>query len=222
MTMNKKVDMKKIVEIVREGDRLMIGGFGSRGYPSFLLEHFLNDSEVGHLTIYVNAPDSNRRPELEELIRTRCDKLVCTFMRKSKAAFDMFEEGKVELLPQGTFSESLRLGGAGIPAYYCPVGVGTRVAEGKEQREFEGKKYILERTFIGDVAFLHVNQADEMGNCFIKGSSKNFTVLMAGACRNTFVEAEEIVKVGEIDPELVTIPGILVKGIIKAGESNEY
>ena len=113
---------------------------------------------------------------------------------------------------------SLTMGNSGIPAYYCPVGVGTRVAEGKEVREFDGKQYILEKTFRGNVAFLHVNKADRAGNCLVRGAAKNFTTLMAWACDHTFVEADEIVETGTIDPELVSIPGILVKGIVKAGE----
>lgn len=214
--MDKVVTLREAVSRVQDDAVIMIGGFGTRGYPRVLLGQLLSHSGAGGLSFCVNAPDGTRRPELEELMQTRCRHVTCTFMRKSSAGLRLFEEGKLTMMPQGTFAESLRLGGMGIPAWYSPVGIGTRVAENKEVREFDGKPYILERTLNGDVAFLHANKADRSGNCFVKGAAKNFTVLMAGACREAIVEAEEIVEVGEIDPELVSIPGILVSAVVQA------
>lgn len=216
--MDKVVTLHEAVSRIGDGAVIMIGGFGTRGYPKTLLRELLDHPDPRDLSFCVNAPDGARRPELEELMETRCRHVTCTFMRKSGAGMRLFEEGRLTMVPQGTFAESLRLGGMGIPAWYSPVGIGTQVAEGKEIREFDGKSYILERTLKGDVALLHANKADRSGNCFVKGAAKNFTVLMAGACKETLVEAEEIVEVGEIDPELVSIPGILVSAVVAVGE----
>lgn len=199
---------------IQDGDTLMLGGFGSRGFAAKIVGALCKDTEVKDLRIYVNAPNEKTRPDLEELLATRCSHVKCTFMRSSAGA-RLYGEGKLELMPQGSFAESLRMGGAGIPAYYTPVGVGTPVENGKEVREFNGKKYILEKSLTGDVALLRANVVDKMGNCFIKGATKNFSPMMARACKKVFVEAEKLVEVGEIDPENVTIPGIMVNGIVE-------
>ena len=212
--MSKIMTAKEAAKEIESGNTLMIGGFGSGGFPARIIGELCNQEETKDLTIYVNSPTEKSRPDLEKLLLEKSRHVKCTFMRSSAGA-KLFSEGKLELVPQGTFAESLRMGGAGIPAYYTPVGVGTLVEKGKEIREFDGKEYLLEYSLSGDVAVFRVNIADRMGNCYMKGTTKNFCPLMAKACKKVFVEAERLVEVGEIDPELVTVPGIVVTGIVE-------
>lgn len=214
VTMNKLMSAKEIASRISSGETLMLGGFASnRGYPGKIL-YGLVFRDVTNLSIITNAASASNKPELEKLLEAKVSSLTCTYLRTSKAASDLYKLGKVTLIPQGTLAESIRLGGLGIPAYYNSVGVGTAVAKGKEVREFNSKLYLLEHAITGDKALIRVNIADKSGNCFIKGPSKTFSPLMAAACKEVYIEAEEIVEVGEIDPELVTIPNILVNGIV--------
>lgn len=216
--MSKIVTALEAASQIHDGDILMLGGFGSRGFAAEIVGALCRDTNVRNLTIYVNSPNERTRPDLEELLSTRCRHVKCTFMRSS-AATKLYEEGKLEIIPQGNFSESLRMGGSGVPAYYTPVGIGTPVEKGKEIREFNGRKYLLEHSLTGDVALLRANVVDKMGNCFIKGATKNFSPAMAMACRKVFVEAEKLVEIGEIAPEDVTIPGIIINGIVEVNQS---
>lgn len=215
--MNKVMELDGITNQIFNGDKIMIGGFGNRGYPRKIIKKML-EMPLKDLSFIVNALNQKTRPELEELVKQKGIHLTCTFIRMSNVAFNLFNEGKVRMLPQGTFAESIRMAGMGIPAYYNIVGIGTDLAKGKEIRTFNGKDYLLEEAIYGDVAIIRVNIADKIGNCFIKGSSKSFSPLMALASDKVFIEAEEIVEIGEIDPELITIPSILVTGLIKVKE----
>jgi len=126
----------------------------------------------------------------------------------------------VELSPQGTLAERIRCGGAGIAAFYTPVGVGTIVEKGKEKRTFNGVDYLLETNIRGNIAFIKATIADKEGNCFLKGSTKNFNAIMARAADYVVVEAEQIVEVGELDHELVTIPGLFIDAIVQSEGQN--
>lgn len=128
------------------------------------------------------------------------------------------DPGSVTLFPQGTLAEKIRAAGAGLAGFYTPVGVGTVVEEGKEKKEIGGREYLLETALRGDVALIRATKADRSGNCFMRGATKNFGAVMAPAADYVVVEAEEIVAVGEIDPELVTVPGIFVDAVVQAGE----
>lgn len=215
---NKIISSHDVVCQVRSGSTIMIGGFGAHGYPKKLITKLLNESSADQLELYLNAPNEYTRPELEQLILSRCKHIKCSYLLHSSGAKKLYNEGKLEILPQGTFAESIRAGGVGIPAYYTSVGIGTEVEKGKETKEIDGEMYLLEKALTGNFAFFRANIVDKNGNCYIKGATKNFSVLMAMACEKVFVEAEQIVEIGEIDPELVSVPGILVDGIIKVGE----
>jgi 3-oxoacid CoA-transferase subunit A len=124
-------------------------------------------------------------------------------------------ELEVELIPQGTLAERCRAAGAGIPAFYTPSGVGTEVAEGKETRIFNGKKYLLETAFKSDFAFIKAWKGDEAGNLIFKGTARNFNPNMCGAAKITVAEVEELVPAGELDPNQIHIPGIFVQRIFQ-------
>lgn len=219
--MSKIMTSEEVAKRILDGYSVMIGGFGNRGYPKEILKALLN-RDVNDLSVIVNALNENTRPELDQVVKEKASHLTCTFMRYSKVAFQYFYDNKLTLLPQGTFAESIRLGGMGIPAYYNPVGVGTELAKDKEVRTFNNKEYLLEKTMTADVALMRVNKADKSGNCIISGAAKSFSPLMALASKEVYVEAEEVVEVGELNPELVTIPNILVSGIVQlqGGENN--
>jgi 3-oxoacid CoA-transferase subunit A len=138
---------------------------------------------------------------------------------KRQSLFEqLYAEGGVELelVPQGTLAERIRAGGAGIPAFFTPTGVGTVVAEGKETREFEGRSYLMERALRADFAFIRAYKADRMGNLIYRKASRNFNEPMATAAKVTIAEVEEIVEAGELDPEHVVTPGVFVQRIVQA------
>ena len=211
---------REVVKQIHSGDTIMLGGFTYRGFPKLIVQALCKETECNNLTFFVNAPNEKLSPELEDLLSTRCEHLKCSFIR-SHAAIQLMERGRMELMPQGNFSEAIRMGGSGVPAYYTPVGIGTPVAEGKEIRVFDGKPYMLQHALTGDVALFRANVVDKAGNCWIKGATKNFSPMMALACKKVFVEAETLVDVGEIDPELVTVPSIVVTGIVEVTATHD-
>jgi len=212
---DKSITYSEVVCQVRDGSRIMIGGFGAHGYPQGIVKKLQAESRVSRLELFLNAPNEYTRPELEALIADRCEMLTCTYLLHSSGAKQLYKKGRLHLLPQGTFAESIRAGGVGIPAYYTSIGVGTEIEKGKEKKVIAGKEYILEKALRGDFAFLKADVVDKSGNCHMKGANKNFSVLMALACDKVFVEAVELVETGAINPELVSIPGVLVTGIVK-------
>jgi 3-oxoacid CoA-transferase subunit A len=143
--------------------------------------------------------------------------MISSYVGENKEFERQFLAGEleVELVPQGTLAERLRAGGAGIPAFFTPTGVGTVVAEGKEVREFDGRAYVLERGIRGDFALIKAWKADPFGNLVFRKSARNFNPMMAAAGRITIAEVEEIVAYGEIDPDHVHTPGIYVQKVIK-------
>jgi 3-oxoacid CoA-transferase subunit A len=161
--------------------------------------------------------------EINELLQNgQVKKAVCNYpFYRSASRKSFFEgllrEGKVEcdLFPMGTFIEKLRAAGAGIPAFYTPTGVGTYVAEGKETRTFNGKDCLLETALPLDYAFIHAYQADHMGNVVFRKTSRNYNPEMAKAARVTIVEAENVVESGQLDPDMVHLPSIYVKRVVK-------
>ena len=146
----------------------------------------------------------------------RVTDLICTWIVRNPAAQEMYKANPkcLHINPQGTLTERIRAGGFGIAAFYTPTGVGTIIEEGKDTRWFNGRKYIMETALRANVAFIHAEVADERGNIFMKGSSKNDNAAMATAADYVIVEANEIVPVGGIDPELVTVSGIYINAVV--------
>ncbi len=215
--MGKLMSVLEAIEPIKDGDTILVGGFGPMGYPGRVMRAILKQTELKDLFFVANAANQNYLVALEKLLLTRARGMIATFTRPSAAAEKLYKEGKLEIIPQGTFSERIRAGGAGIPAFFTPVGFGTAVEEGKIKMTIDGREYIMEKAIKGDVAIIKASKVDLEGNCFMSGCTKNFGALMPAAAKYTIVEAEEVVKPGKIDPELVTVPGILIDAIVKVG-----
>lgn len=201
--------------IVKDGQILAIGGFGLCGIPEALIVA-LRDSGIKNLTCISNnagVDDSG----LGLLLQTRqIKKMIASYVGENKEFERQFLSGEleVELTPQGTLAEKLRSGGAGIPAFYTATGVGTQIAEGKETREFDGRTYILEETLRADVALVKAQKADKAGNLVFNKTARNFNPDCAMSGKITVAEVEEIVEIGELNPDEIHLPGIFVHRIV--------
>ena len=198
-------------------DNLMIGvgGFGLCGIPEALIAA-LRDSGVQNLTCVSNNAGVDGFG-LGQLLETRqIKKMISSYVGENKEFERQYLAGELELefTPQGTLAEKLRAGGSGIPAFYTRTGVGTLVAQGKEEREFDGERYILERALAPDVSLVKAYMADRSGNLVFRKTARNFNPDVAMAGKVTVVEVEKIVEIGEIDPDHVHLPGIYVQRIV--------
>lgn len=201
---------------IKDGMTLLVGGFGLCGIPENLI-YALQKSGVKNLTCVSNNAGVDDFG-LGLLLQTRqIKKMVSSYVGENKIFAEQFLSGEleVELTPQGTLAEKIRAGGAGIPAFYTPTGVGTEVAKGKETKVFNGKTYLLEEAIKGDFALIKAWKADTYGNLVFRKTAANFNPMMATAGKITVVEVEEIVPLGELDPDQIHIPGIYVQRIIK-------
>ena len=210
--------LPEAVAEIRPGSTVMVGGFGASGSPTELI-HALIDHGVGGLTV-INNNTGNGEVGLAALIGNgQVRKMICSFPRSSQSRVfpKLYREGKVELelVPQGTLAERIRAAGAGIPAFYTPTTVGTVLAEGKEQREVEGRTYVLEPWLKADFALIKCEAADPLGNLTYNKTARNFNPLMCMAAATTIVQARTLVQRGEIDPEHVVTPGIFVDRVVE-------
>lgn len=206
---------------ISDGATIMIGGFGLSGNPENLI-HALHRRGSRNLTIISNNAGIDNVGIGILLAAGQIRKMIATYVGENRTFEELVRNGKLEteLLPQGTFAERIRAGGAGIPAFYTPSGVGTLVSEGKEQRTFEGRVYLMERWLKADFALIKAHRADTWGNLTYRKTARNFNPVMATAAAVTIAEAEEVVEPGGIDPETVITPGIFVHRLIK-GEHYE-
>ena len=201
--------------IVKDGQLLAAGGFGLCGIPEALIAA-LRDSGVKNLTVISNNAGVDGFG-LGQLLETRqIKKMISSYVGENKEFERQYLAGELELefTPQGTLAEKLRAGGAGIPAFFTRTGVGTLVAEGKEIREFDGLPYVMERALVPDVSLVMAHKADKSGNLVFRRTARNFNPAAAMAGRVTVVEVEQLVEVGEIDPDEVHLPGIYVHRIV--------
>jgi len=201
---------------VKEGDSIMLGGFGLCGIPENLISA-LRASGVKNLTCISNNAGVDDFG-LGRLLDTRqIKKMVSTYVGENGIFERQFLDGvlEVEFVPQGTFAERLRAGGAGIPAFYTPTGVGTPIAEGKETKEFDGKTYLMERWLKARLAFVKAYKGDRYGNLVYRKTARNFNPMMATAAEITIAEVEQLVEPGELDPEAIVTPGIFVQYIFE-------
>jgi 3-oxoacid CoA-transferase A subunit len=204
---------------VHDGATIMFGGFGLCGIPENLI-HALKKKGVKGLTIISNNAGINEFG-LGMLLQTRqIRKAISTYVGENQLFEQQFLKGEIELelVPQGTFSERIRAGGAGIAAFFTPTGVGTLVEEGKEKREFDGRTYIMERALKADFAFVKAHKGDVMGNLLYRKTARNFNPMMATAGRVTIAEVERLVPAGQIEADHVHTPGIFVKRIFQGAE----
>ena len=208
------------VKDIQDGATLMMGGFGLSGIPENCIAALLQKN-IQNLTIISNNAGVDDFGIGLFLNRRMVKKMISSYVGEN----DEFErqllqgELEVELLPQGTLAERIRAGGAGIPAFFTPAGVGTEVAEGKEIREFNGKLYLMELALEADFALVKAWKGDTAGNLIFKGTARNFNPLMATAGKITIAEVEELVPAGSLDPNQIHTPGIYVQRIF---QGNSY
>lgn len=201
--------------VIQDGHTLAVGGFGLCGIPEALIAA-LKDTGVKQLTCISNNAGVDGFG-LGLLLETKqIKKMISSYVGENKEFERQFLSGEleVELTPQGTLAEKLRAGGAGIPAFFTPTGVGTVIAEGKEVREFNGKDYILEESLTADVALVKAYKADKAGNLVFRKTEQNFNPVCAMAGKITIAEVEQIVEIGDLDPDEIHLPGIYVNRIV--------
>jgi len=206
---------------ISDGATLMVGGFGLCGIPENLIDALVRRRIKGLRTIANNVGVDGQGLGLM-LDAGMIVSHVGSYVGENKLLEKLVLENKIDLklIPQGTLAESIRAGGAGIPAYYTPAGVGTVVADGKDQREFNGRTYILEKALTADFALIKAWRGDRLGNLIYRKTARNFNPMMATAARVTIAEVEDLVEPGAIDPDHVATPGIYVHRIVK-GEKYE-
>jgi 3-oxoacid CoA-transferase subunit A len=204
------------IQDVSDGASVMVGGFGLCGMPENLIRALARKGVKNLTTISNNAGVDGFGLGLL-LGNGQIRRHIGTYVGENKLLEQMVLNGTVELdlVPQGTFAERIRAGGAGIPAFYTPTGVGTVVAEGKEARAFEGRAYILERALKADFAFVKAWKGDKWGNLVYRKTARNFNPMMATAARITIAEVEHLVEPGELDADLVHTPSVYVKRIFQ-------
>jgi 3-oxoacid CoA-transferase subunit A len=204
------------VKDIPDNATLMLGGFGLSGIPENCIAALLRKGVKGLTCISNNAGVDDFGIGL--LLKTRQVKKMISSYVGENAEFErqlLSGELEVELIPQGTLAERCRAGGAGIPAFYTPAGYGTEVAEGKEVREFDNKKYLLEHWLRADFSIVKAWRGDTAGNLVYRGTARNFNPMMAAAGKITIAEVEELVPLGELDPNNIHTPGIYVQRIFQ-------
>jgi 3-oxoadipate CoA-transferase alpha subunit len=202
---------------IHNGSVVLVGGFGSIGQPNALIDGLIEQG-AKDLTVVANNSGVGH-VGLARLLETgRVRKIVCSLPRTADpVVFEgLYRAGKIELeiVPQGTMAERMRAAGAGIPAFFTATAVGTKLAEGKEQREIAGRKYVLEEALPGDVALVEAWEADRWGNLTYRSSARNFNPVMATAAKLTIVQAQHIAELGALDPEKVATAGIYVDRVL--------
>jgi 3-oxoacid CoA-transferase subunit A len=220
--MNKVVaNADEAIRDVGDGSSIMLGGFGLCGIPENLLRALVRKRAKNLTTISNNAGIDGFGVGLL-LAAGQIRRHIGTYVGENKLLESMVLEGKVQLdlVPQGTFSERIRAGGAGIPAFFTPTGVGTIVADGKETRDFEGRTYVMERWLKADFAFVKAWKGDRMGNLVYRKTARNFNPMMATAAKITIAEVEHLVEPGELDGDSIHTPSVYVKRIFQ-GERYE-
>jgi 3-oxoacid CoA-transferase subunit A len=199
-----------------DGATLMAGGFGLCGIPENLIQAIFRRGTRG-LTVISNNCGIDSKGLGILLANGQVKKIIASYVGENKTFERLYLDGKleVELTPQGTLAERIRAGGAGIPGFYTATGYGTKVAEGKETREFDGRMYVLERALTADFAIVKAWKGDRFGNLVYRKTTRNFNPMMASAGRTTIAEVETLVEPGQLDPDQIHTPGIFVQRIIK-------
>ena len=209
--------MADAMDGIKDGSTVLLAGFGAVGQPLHLIDGLIEQG-AKDLTIVANNPGVGRVGLARLLDLGRVRKVVCSFPRSSDPVVfvELYREGRIELeiVPQGTMAERMRAAGAGIPAFFTATSVGTKLADGKEHREINGRTYVLEDALPGDLALVECWQADRWGNLTYRQSGRNFNPVMAMAGELTVVQTQHVVELGELDPETIVTPGIFVNRVI--------
>src|SRR6267378_686880 len=215
--MNKVIaSADEAIRDVFDGATIMVGGFGLCGMPENLIRALARKGVKNLTTISNNAGVDGFGMGLL-LANGQIRRHIGTYVGENKLLEEMVLKGTVQLdlVPQGTFSERIRAGGAGIPAFFTPTGVGTLVAEGKETRDFDGRLYLMERALNADFAFVKAWKGDRWGNLVYRKTARNFNPMMATAAKVTIAEVEHLLKAGELDGDQIHTPGVYVKRIFQ-------
>ena len=214
--MDKLLTAEEAIRHICDGDRIMIGGFGLRGCPEELVDELVRSNKK-ELTIVSNDLGSPNQGLGRLLTNGQIKGLIGSYYNWNPEAIEAYNKGEISvtLVPQGTLAESMRAAGMGIPAYYTPTSAGTDLEKGKEVREFNGRKYVLEEAIHTDVALIRAKKADTLGNLVYSKTARNFNPVMAMAATYTIAEVDEIVEPGELDPEEIVTPHIYVNAIVK-------
>jgi 3-oxoadipate CoA-transferase alpha subunit len=207
---------------VHDGATIMIGGFGTAGMPSELIDALIEQG-ARELTI-VNNNAGNGETGLAALLKAkRVRKIICSFPRQTDSqVFDaLYRAGEIELelVPQGNLAERIRAAGAGIGGFFTPTGFGTKLAEGKETRLIDGKQYVLEAPLHADFALIKAFKGDRWGNLVYRKTARNFGPIMASAAKTAIVQVSQIVELGELDPENIVTPGIFVQRVVEVPQA---
>lgn len=215
--MNKKIfpDAKSALIGIQDGMTLVLGGFGLCGIPENCISALV-DLKVKNLTCVSNNAGVDDFGLGLLLQNRQIKKMISSYVGENALFEKLYMNGELELefCPQGTLAERIRAGGAGIPAFYTPTGVGTLVAEGKETRDFNGRTYVMEKGIVGDFALVKAWKADQFGNLVFRKTARNFNPMAATAGKITVAEVEEIVEIGELDPDQIHVPGVYVQRLI--------
>ena len=210
-------DVEAALTGIEDGATIMIGGFGGAGQPAELIDGLI--AQGAKDLVIVNNNAGNGDYGLAALLKTgRVRKIICSFPRQTDShVFDgLYRSGKIELelVPQGNLAERIRAAGAGIGAFFSPTGYGTPLAEGKEQREINGKMYVLEMPIHADVALIKAERGDRWGNLTYRMTARNFGPIMAAAAKLSIASVQEIVPLGALDPEAVVTQGLYVQRVV--------
>ncbi len=206
------------VQGIEDGSTVLVGGFGMAGMPVALIDALIEQG-ASDLTVVSNNAGNGDTGLAALLAAGRVRKVICSFPRQSDSwVFDgLYRAAEIELevVPQGNLAERMRAAGAGIGAFYCPTGVGTLLAEGKEVRTIDGRDYLLEMPIKGDVALIGAHAGDRTGNLVYRKTARNFGPVMAAAATLTIAQVTHVVAVGALDPEAVVTPGIYVDRLVE-------
>lgn len=212
--MNKKIysDAKSALSGIQDGMTLVLGGFGLCGIPENCISALV-EMKTKNLTCVSNNAGVDDFGLGLLLQNRQIKKMISSYVGENALFEKLYMSGELELefCPQGTLAERIRAGGAGIPAFYTPTGVGTLVAEGKETREFNGRTYVMEKGIVGDFALVKAWKADKFGNLIFRKTARNFNPMAATAGKITVAEVEEIVEIGELDPDQIHVPGVYIQ-----------
>jgi 3-oxoadipate CoA-transferase alpha subunit len=210
-------NLTEAVDGIKDGAVIFAGGFGGAGSPEALYQALLEQG-AKDLTIVNNNAGTGRTGLAGLMDAGRVRKIICSFPRSAGSVVfeELYREGKIELelVPQGILSERMRCAAAGLGGFYSPTGVGTRLAEGKEEREIDGRRYVLEKPLHGDVALTKADRGDRWGNLTYRKSARNFNPTMAQAAALSIVQVREFCELGEIDPEHIITPGIFIDRLV--------
>ncbi|AIA67256.1 TPA: CoA transferase subunit A [Streptococcus equi subsp. zooepidemicus] len=214
--MNKRISMEEAVNLIKDGDTIMVGGFMTNGSPERLIDALVAKG-VKHLTLICNDAGFPDKGVGKMVAQHQFQKIIASHIGLNKEAGRQMTAGEtvIDLVPQGTLAERIRAGAYGLGGFLTPTGIGTLVEEGKQKLQVNDKDYLLELPLKADVALIFADKADELGNLCYKGSENNFNQVMAANAEITIVEARDIVPVGAIEPIAVQTPGIFVNYLVE-------